>query len=89
MFHVYILHSPGLNKFYAGQTDNLEKRFDDHNRGASPYTKHGSPWTLVVSFPVSSRTEAIKLESKIKSRGIKRFLLDINFPFSESNPGYH
>jgi putative endonuclease len=89
MFYVYILHSSSRNIFYAGQTDNLEKRFNDHNRRASPYTKRGSPWTLVVSFQVSSRTDAIKLESKIKSRGIKRFLQDMNIPFSESKPGYH
>ena len=76
MFYVYILHSSSSNKFYVGQTHNLEKRLNDHNRGASPFTKRGSPWDLVVSFPVSSRNEAIKLEARIKARGIKRFLQD-------------
>ena len=76
MFYVYILHSSSTNRFYVGQTDNLQKRLNDHNRGASPYTKPGSPWTMVVSYPVSSRKEAIKLETRIKSRGIKRFLQD-------------
>ena len=84
MFYVYILFSSSLDKFYVGQTKCLEKRLADHNRGGSPFTKKGSPWKLVASFPLSSRYEAIRLESRIKSRGIKRYLQDINFTSSSA-----
>jgi putative endonuclease len=88
MFYVYILYSPKIKKFYAGQTDDLEKRLLDHNRGASRFTTKGVPWILVTSFSNTCRSEAIKLESKIKSRGIKRFLQDINYMFPDSIPNF-
>ena len=71
---VYILHSKVLNQFYAGHTADLEKRMKRHNRGGVPSTKRGLPWKLVTSFEVSSRSDAMKLERKIKKRGIERFL---------------
>jgi putative endonuclease len=73
---VYILHSPTLNKYYVGETAQLEKRLIQHNLGYGKFTKRGVPWVLIASFMVSNRTEGRKLESKIKKRGIKRFLHD-------------
>jgi len=56
------------------QTADIETRFERHNNGFVPSTKSGKPWELVLSIPVKDRTEALKLEKKIKKRGIKRFL---------------
>jgi putative endonuclease len=55
MYHVYILFSKKLGRFYAGQTMDLQKRLLDHNRSASPFTANGSPWVLITSFDLSSR----------------------------------
>ena len=79
MFAVYILYSPIIKRFYVGSTNNLVDRLKRHNEGQSKYTKKGVPWNLVTSFNFNSRSEAYKLEMKIKKRGIERYLKDINF----------
>ena len=40
--------------------------------------KKGVPWELVECFDCETRSEAVQLEMKIKKRGIKRYLEDIN-----------
>ena len=76
---VYILFSQKNLKYYVGQTHDINKRFERHNKGNVPSTKSGLPWDLVLTFKVENRSEAMKLEKKIKKRGIKRFLDDNQF----------
>ncbi len=47
-----------------------------HNAGRSKATKHGIPWMIIHTVEVDNRSEAVKLESTIKKRGIKRWLED-------------
>jgi len=75
-FVVYILFSDNLQKYYVGQTSDLEKRIQNHNFGKSAFTSKGIPWKLVHIFACSNRSEAIRLETSIKRRGIKRYLQD-------------
>ena len=77
MFSVYILYSETKSKYYVGQTNDLQNRLDRHNSAQGTSTKHGIPWKVVYSIQVSTRTEAMLLETKIKKRGIKRYLEDI------------
>jgi putative endonuclease len=76
MYHVYILFSPGTSRFYVGQTQDLNNRLKEHNSGESTSTARGRPRILVWSTQLHSRSEAMKLEKKIKSRGASRFLSD-------------
>jgi len=71
---VYILLSEKLNTYYVGLTNNIEKRLATHNNGGKKYTTKGIPWKLVTTFNCMDRSEAIRLEQKIKKRGIKRYL---------------
>jgi putative endonuclease len=73
---VYIIHSNKLDKYYVGSTQDIEVRLYKHNTGASKFTKSGSPWRLITTIDCENRSEAIKLEMKIKKRGIKRYLED-------------
>lgn len=75
---VYILYSESLQKYYTGQTQNLEERLARHNKGLVKSTKNGKPWVLVHSIVCGLRSEAMLLEKKIKKRGAKRYLNDIN-----------
>jgi len=79
-FWVYILMSQSTGRFYCGQTDDIEKRIQQHNDPENTFTKttsrHKGPWKLVHKIQCTNRTEAIRLERKIKKRGIKRFLED-------------
>ncbi|MFH0889352.1 MAG: GIY-YIG nuclease family protein [Planctomycetota bacterium] len=72
-----ILHSDSLNKYYVGSTQNLVNRLREHNSGEDKFTKAGVPWELVKSFEFNSRTESVRIEYKIKKRGIERFLKSI------------
>ncbi|GAB1857185.1 hypothetical protein MHTCC0001_20210 [Flavobacteriaceae bacterium MHTCC 0001] len=73
---VYILFSSKLNRYYVGQTSNIEKRLKVHNKGGKKYTTKGIPWILVKVYEFTNRSEAVLLERKIKKRGIKRYLAE-------------
>jgi putative endonuclease len=77
-FYVYILFSEKLDKFYTGQTNNMEDRIMRHNSAQERFTSSGVPWKLVWSEPFKTRAEAVKLKKKIKKRGTKRYLNDID-----------
>lgn len=87
MYKVYLLYSSSLKRFYVGQTNNLVNRLERHNTKQVKSTKPGVPWELVTSFSCASRGEAMKLEKKIKGRGISRYLNDISFSFAKQNRG--
>ena len=77
MYYTYILFSKRLKKFYVGQTENLVQLLVDHNVCRTKFAKKGIPWELIYFFELSTRSEAVRLESRIKSRGIRRFLSDL------------
>jgi putative endonuclease len=77
-FKVYILFSPSIGKYYTGHTQDLENRMMEHNGGETASIKSGIPWTIVWVKETSSKSEAIKLENRIKKRGAKRFLEDVS-----------
>lgn len=78
MIFVYILYSSSLEKYYVGSTHDVDKRLQQHNSGKGKFTSKGIPWILITTFESSSRTDAVRLELKIKKRGIKRYLQDMN-----------
>ena len=76
-FVVYILYSSSLEKYYVGSTADFSKRIIEHNSGKGNFTSKGVPWVEVKLIECGSRSEAVTLEKKIKNRGIKRYLQDI------------
>jgi putative endonuclease len=76
MYYTYILYSETLKKCYTGQTEDLNRRIEEHNTGMTAFMKRGIPWTIFYSQKFSTRSEALILEKKIKKRGAKRFLED-------------
>jgi putative endonuclease len=77
MFITYILFSSKIGKFYTGQTDDLDRRMEEHNRGKTSFMASGMPWEIIYSKEFNSRQDAIKLERFIKKRGAARFLDDL------------
>ena len=77
-FVVYILYSSSLEKYYVGSTGDFSKRIKEHNSGKGNFTSKGMPWIEVKIIDCASRSEAVVLETKIKNRGIKRYLQDNN-----------
>lgn len=63
---IYILKCAD-DTLYTGITNNLDKRIEQHNRGkGAKYTRGRGPVTLIKSFRRFSKTDALKLEYKIK-----------------------
>jgi len=61
----------------VGQTDDLQRRVEEHNRGKSLFTKSGIPWSLVYQEDFSSRNEAVKRESEIEHRKSKSYITSL------------
>jgi putative endonuclease len=70
MFFVYILEATKSKRFYIGQTENLESRVVQHNKGKNLSTKAYIPYRLKWWKELESRSEAVLLEQKLK--GIKK-----------------
>jgi putative endonuclease len=77
MYITYIIFSQKLNKFYTGQTIDLKRRIEEHNRGKTPFMASGMPWQIIFTKEFNSRRESLKLEKFIKKRGAERFLDDL------------
>jgi putative endonuclease len=63
----YILFSPSSGRYYIGSTDNLEKRLERHNKGATRSTKPYRPWEIAHVDIFDTKTEARKREKQIKA----------------------
>jgi len=77
-FHTYLLECAD-GSYYAGHTDDLERRIAQHLHGAIPgYTASRLPVRLVWQADFPTRLEALRAERQIKgwSRAKKRALID-------------
>ncbi|MDQ8053844.1 MAG: GIY-YIG nuclease family protein [Pedobacter sp.] len=74
MFHVYILYSSKLDRYYVGHTDNLDKRLEQHNTGFSKYTSKANDWILKYSEEFPTRELAHKRELVIKAKKSRRYI---------------
>jgi len=80
-FYIYILLCAD-NCFYVGQTDNLEKRIQEHNTSFyNGYTSTKLPVRLVFHQVFPTRSLALEFEKKIKkwSTVKKQALIDGKF----------
>jgi len=77
MYYTYILYSSAINKYYTGYTSDLNMRLIRHGKDKRKFTGQSDDWKMIKYFEFASKTDAIKLESRIKKRGIKRFLEDL------------
>jgi putative endonuclease len=77
-YHVYVLYSLSVDKFYKGYTNNLEERIYRHNSGREISTKSGAPWSLIWTTEKESASKAIILERKLKNLSRQRLLIFMN-----------
>ena len=74
MSYVYILLSLKDNKTYTGSTNNLERRFKQHNSGQVKSTKDRLPFKLLFTETFETLIEARKRELWWKSGAGRREL---------------
>ncbi|MBI2552197.1 GIY-YIG nuclease family protein [Candidatus Uhrbacteria bacterium] len=66
MFYVYVIKSERNGNTYVGYSNDLKRRFMEHNRGLSHSTKTGVPWTLVYYESYRSKADARYREDNLK-----------------------
>ena len=74
VFFVYILYSKTSDRFYVGQTDNLQERLISHNSGKSSYTSRVSDWEIVYVEEFATRTLCRKRENEIKRKKSRKYI---------------
>lgn len=65
-YYTYVLKSIKDNKFYIGSTNNLGRRFKEHNNGKNISTKYRRPFKLVYFEEFGSFKEASSREKLFK-----------------------
>jgi len=74
MFYTYVLQSKKDNKLYFGYTEDLTKRFEEHNKGGIDSTRDRRPLKLIYYEACSRKEDALKRESYFKSYRGKQFI---------------
>ncbi|OIO15024.1 excinuclease ABC subunit C [Candidatus Gottesmanbacteria bacterium CG_4_10_14_0_8_um_filter_37_24] len=67
MYYTYVLRSKIDDKLYIGWTNELIKRFEEHNKGLVNSTKYRRPLQLVYYEVCLKRSKAISREKQLKS----------------------
>ena len=86
-YFVYIIFSKKINRFYIGETVDVEERLRQHNtaffKGAS--TTKADDWELKIQISLTNRQEARKVERFIKDmksrKMIERLIHDVAYQY--------
>ncbi|MBI2124024.1 MAG: GIY-YIG nuclease family protein [Candidatus Wildermuthbacteria bacterium] len=73
-FYVYILQSKKDHKFYIGYTNDLRRRFQEHNKGLSFATKGRTPFILIYYEAYLNRQDAEGREKFFKTGWGKQYM---------------
>jgi len=68
MFYVYLIRSKKDKKRYTGCTNNLKRRFNEHNSGFSKCTKGRGPFELMYYEAYRAKQDAVHREKMLKLR---------------------
>jgi putative endonuclease len=72
--YVYVLRSQKDGKWYKGCTEDIRKRFSQHNNGKFISTKGRGPFELIYYEASLSKEDAFTREKYLKSDMGKRYL---------------
>lgn len=67
MFYTYILESLTDQTYYIGWTENLKRRFVEHNSRTSKYSSKKAPFKLVWYGAFLTKQKAINFEKYLKT----------------------
>ena len=71
MFYVYILYSKIADKYYIGQTEDIDQRIVIHNHRRNLGM---NDWQLKYFENYETRSEAVRRESDIKSKKRRAYI---------------
>ncbi len=73
-YYTYVLYSEKDNKNYIGYTHNLFLRFEQHQNGQVPSTKHRRPLKMIYFEACLGQEDALKREKYFKTHYGRMFL---------------
>ena len=76
-FYVYIIYSNTHDRYYIGQTNDINARIKRHNNGYVKSTKPFRPWELVHRETYSNRATAMARENQLKSWKSKTKIVEL------------
>lgn len=74
MFYTYVLKSKKDQKLYYGFTENLTKRFEEHQKGYVDSTKHRRPLELIYYEACCTKDDALQRERYFKTYRGRQFI---------------
>jgi len=74
MWYVYILKSLSKDWTYVGFTDELPRRFREHNEGRSRSTRPYAPFEMAAYIAVKTKQKALALEKYLKTGSGRAFM---------------
>ena len=74
MYTVYVLYSGEENKFYIGQTEDIDRRFKEHKAGHNHTTLRYKNPTLVYLESYINKQDSMRREKYFKTTAGKRTL---------------
>lgn len=67
MFYIYCLESKEYDELYFGYTNNLKRRFMEHNQKLNFSTKRYAPWKLIYYEACLNENDAKRREQYLKT----------------------
>jgi putative endonuclease len=77
MYFVYVLQSLKSDRFYIGQTNNLIRRFHEHQIGKHKATRNRGPWCMPYYECFENRSQAVMRERKLKNMKSHRYIKNL------------
>ena len=77
MFYIYVLYSQKFDRIYVGQSNELNRRLQIHNKGFVQSTKAYKPWKIIYHEKCLTRAKAMNRERELKSHKGREFIRKI------------
>ena len=76
MHYLYIIYSDSLNKYYVGETPDVDVRLAQHNSHyfKNNFTRSANDWKILLKYPCENKHEALFLEKFIKKMKSRKFI---------------
>ncbi len=74
MYYVYVIQSMKDKKLYIGYTNDLRRRFEEHNKGKVNITKNRKPFKLIYYEAFVEQQDATQREKFFKTGWGRRHL---------------
>ena len=87
MHYLYIIYSKAIDKYYVGETNDINRRLQEHREATfkGSYTSQTNDWELKVSLQFKNISAARKAEAFIKRMNsrvfIEKLILDHDWLF--------